>query len=887
LRLSAGLTQEELAERAQLSERAVRRLEAANATPRIHSARLLAEALDLTGEERARLIAAARPGPADGRGAGARTARSQVLTPLIGREEDLAVLKLLLEERRLVTVRGPGGVGKTRLALAVAEQVSETFDRVGIVELAPLRDPSDVLGAIAGALSIREHGSAPLLEVLTTALDAGRTLLLLDNMEHLLPAGQTVLDLLGACPGLVALVTSREALRVRGERVYTLAPLALPVRAEDIDRSPAVRLFFDRARDAGATPEEDAESMETVAEICRHLDGLPLAIELAAAWTPILSPAALLSRLGSRRLSLDHASRDMPERQRTMRDTVAWSHDLLTAAEQAIFRRLAVFTGGCSLDGADVICRGMGEVETDTLMGLVALAEKSLLAVQEQAGDAREPRFSMLETIAQFARERLLEADEAEAACREHAAYFLDMAHEAGPALSGPQQATWLDRLEREHDNFRAALRRAHETGDIAFGLELAAALWPFWRANSHLTEAQRWFDSFLQRAESMRVSPAIRARALDAAGDLAGIRGDTALSISLLRQALAHARRAGDDMRIADTLLHLRVMDDGRMHFRRMDDLLQECLEMYRRADDRVGMCTTLKHMAAAARFRGDYDLAVSRFHEALALCRELGDDRMVARVLANIGSLETERGRPHLSGLWYEEAHAQRQGLGDKTGIADILLRWAETALVMGEFARTTALCEEVIALMTGLGNDYAVAYARLYLAEAVRYTGNLDQAESIAQQTLDAFRAIGDRRCAAEALISLGDIARARGRFEQATALYKEGLAVHWAMYALPCIARCFERMALLAHSQGDLERAARLGGAAAALRLAMGSEIAPVDRAEYEAGMATVRHQMGDAAFAASHAAGRTMAFEQAVSYALESSARRKVRSMSSS
>jgi predicted ATPase/DNA-binding XRE family transcriptional regulator len=869
LRVAAGLTQEELAERAQLSERAIRRLEHdGERTPRLQTVQLLAHALGLPPDEQFRLLAAARPAEL-GSSTAARSSLPHVHAPLIGREDDLAIVKMLLEDRSLVTLTGPGGVGKTRLALATAEQMPSQIDRVSFVGLAPLRDADNVLSAIAAACSVRDDGMHSLFNQVCGELRTGAQLLVLDNMEHLLGARSLVMDLLDACLQLTVLITSREPLRVRGERVYMLGPLLLPERDADILRSPAVRLFLDRAQEAGATVVDDEATILALAQICRRLDGLPLAIELAAAWTPWLPPPALLQQLGPRLIRLDRGPRDLPPRQRTMRDAIAWSYDLLDPPERALFRRLSVFAGGWTLDAVEAVC---GD-DLDVLSVLTALLDKSLVTVEGTSGGEAHPRFRMLETVREFAHDQLEASIDSEVVYCSHASYFLRLATEGRRELEGPDQALWLDRLERERDNFRAALRTAEQTNDVDLGLRLAGALWLFWQTRGHWQEAQKWLATFLGSPAAANVDPGARADALFAAGALAfDLQGNQA-ALTLVRQGLALAEQTGDDRSRGVALYSLAGGATARGDYPEAERMLVESLDILRRVGDRRGMAVALQQLASVARCQGSFEQALARYHESLALSRAMGDARRVAEGLARLGQLLADQGRTSEALALYAEALSFYRHLRDTQGIADALYRTGSAASDVEEYARATACFEESLALYRSLGNKYGAAYVLLNHAESAVRMRRFEEAEALAEESLALFTQLEDRRCIALVLVTLADVAHGEYDDVRALALCKEALALSVELNIRPGIVVCLERLARLAWAHNREERAARLHGAARGMRESMQAAMPPADRIPYDRDIDAMRTRMGDARFDAAETEGRTMVLREITAFAL--------------
>jgi predicted ATPase/DNA-binding XRE family transcriptional regulator len=572
-RVAAGLTQEELAERAGVSTRGISDLErGAHGLPRRDTLQLLLDALDLSPANRTTLAAAARR-PATIRARRERGERPPdlpvPLTPLVGREQAIAAVVALLAEPaiRLLTLTGPGGIGKTRLALAVAERVAPQFpDGVVFVSLAPLADPALVASAVAERLGVRERAEQPLRDALTTRLAGKRLLLVLDNFEHVRPAAPLVAELLGACPTLIVLTTSRAALHLSGEHLSPVSPLAVPDAGrlpplEELGQTAAVRLFVDRARAVKPEFALSETNAPAVVEIVRRLDGLPLALELVAARAQVLSPAALLARLDRGLPLLTGGAQDLPARQRTLRATIAWSYDLLRPHEQALFRRLGVFAGGCTLEATETVA-SLDE-PFDGLEGVAALLDTSLLRSEEQ--DA-EPRYTMLATIREFALERLIESGEESATRDRHAGYFLTLAEGTGPRLFAIGDPTQLGVIDRDHDNLRAALEWSRETGDHDTLIRLAGALTLFWFYHGHLNEGRRWLSQALETPPDS-AAPWPRAWALTASGMLGQVCGEPDRAVALLTEGFSWWERSGDALgrAFADSLLGGVYVSQGR----------------------------------------------------------------------------------------------------------------------------------------------------------------------------------------------------------------------------------------------------------------------------------------------------------------------------------
>jgi predicted ATPase/tRNA A-37 threonylcarbamoyl transferase component Bud32 len=697
------------------------------------------------------------------------------LTSFIGRKREAAEIRRLLGQARLVTLAGPGGCGKTRLAIQVAKDLLvDTPGGTWLVDLAPLRDPTLVAQYIAAAAGVREESGRPIVETLTEAFGAKAMMLVLDNCEHLIggcaPVARALLE---GCPHLRVLATTQEPLGVPGEIVWRIPMLGIPDLGsagsrtrEAIGRYEAVRLFADRA--AGVQPgfQLTEQNAVAIAQICRRLDGIPLAIELAAARARVLAPDQILARLEDRFRLLTGGSRTALPKQQTLRAAVDWSYELLAPVEKTLLNRLSVFAGGFTLEAVEAVCAGDSLDVLDVLDQLSHLVDRSLVAPEET--EERQVRYRILETIREYGREKLAAAGERGQLQERHAAFYLALAEQAEPELTGPSQGAWLNRLEREHENLRVAIAYFGEVApDIPRGLRLVGALWRFWWVRGNWAEGRARLSALLDVAGE---EPE-RGKALHAAAVLARGEGDYATARRMLEEALRHARARDDRSGVAHMLFELGNVANDQEDYAAARPLYEESLALRRGIADQRGVSAALHNLGVVAAALGDFASAEQLYGEALSLHRELGNRAWEAASLNGLGGLAFYLGDLETSGQRHEEALPVQRELGDSRGTAFSLRELGEVATGLGDYPAARSHLAKALAIYKELGD-------RQGMASTMEGASVLAAAMGRPERALRLFGAACTLRTTIQAPISLPDEKRMRHFLDRARSALGEG-------------------------------------------------------------------------------------------------------------
>jgi len=807
----------------------------------------------------------------------------QQATSFIGREKEIAELKQLMGKMRLLTLTGAGGSGKTRLAVQVAADLIDEFaDGVWLVELAALSDPQVVAQSIAGVLGLKEERNKALAQTVVEHLSGRQVLLILDNAEHLLAGcAQLATAVLRQCPQAVLLVTSREALRVDGELTYRVPSLPAPNPGENstpelVSQYESARLFIERAQFHSPRFVVTAQNAPALAAICSRLDGIPLALELAAGRVRSMSVEEVNQRLDQTFRLLTGGSRTALPRQQTLRALIDWSYDLLNPAEQSLLWRVAVFAGGWTLEAAERVCSGEGVDEAAVLDLLTSLADKSLLQSEERDGATR---YRLLETVRQYARDRMLESGQAQRWRDLHLAYFLALAEEAAPQLTRSDQRAWLDRVEVEHDNLRSALTwSSEESGDAARGLRLAAALWYFWFVRGYLGEGRRWLTALLAAAPAAAPDggPAstARSKALSGAGALARLQGDYADARAFYEQSRALREQMGDRQGAAAALGDIGLVDYNVGDYGTARVRLNQSIEALRGMGDTRSLALSLNSLGMVAAEQGDYAAAHTLYEESIALQRKHGDRHGIAMAVNNLGIVAAHRGDLQAARALWEEGLAIRRELGDRRGVALTLHNLAFVNYREGDKDAATARFEESLIAFRKLGDRHGIALSLGQLGGIAAERGDYPAARALLEESLAMQRQSGNRQGIANVLEGLGGLACDQGDAAAAKAFLEEALGIAGELGDRLAIAAALEGVARVAAMSSTPERAARLWGAAAKLREDIGAPHVATEQAQHERRIASARAAQGDdAQFDAEWLEGRALSAEQAIGEAL--------------
>jgi predicted ATPase/transcriptional regulator with XRE-family HTH domain/Tfp pilus assembly protein PilF len=837
-RRAAGLSQEELADQAQLSRDTISLLERGlSRVPRRDTIALLADALQLSSEDRRSLEDAARQHRREVETQSPASLPAS-LTTLIGREVEIArgITLLTDDAARLLTVTGPAGVGKTRVAIAIAAGLVDVYaERTWLIDLSAIHDAAMLPQVLMSTLRVREKKQTPMHASLVDHLRSlGPTLLIWDNCEHLLDAcSHLAQTLLQACPHLRLMLTSREPTHVSGEVLLVVPPFALPVAPtqgswEEFASNDSVRLFLDRANLRDPDMKLTATSAAHIAAICARVDGLPLAIELAAARVRVMTLEQIAARVAESLSLLSYGSRGNREHHHALRATLDWSYGLLSPEEQTLFCRLSVFAGSFSLEAMAAICVDEQLDPEEGTTCFLRLVEHSLVSRESVGVDTR---YRLLETIWRYAREHLAHGQEVASVQQRHRDWYLKSAETAEIELRGEHQATWLERLDAEHANIRSALQWSYEQGESEAGLRMAGSLLRFWLVRGSLTEGCQWLQRFLDLHPDT-LSP-LRVKALRMLGNLSVERGDFGVAAQLAETCIGACQALGDEM----------------------------------------GHASALNLRGMVAKYQGDAALAITMFSAALALHQHLGNTFGIAADLNNLGAGAMDQGNYEQAADYFTESLALCRQQQNQYGVVSSLGNLAIVARLQGALSLAGELAQESLHLARNLADQRGMAMALRSLGEVARRQGDFDRASEALKQCEHLFHASGSAWGVTVAQRHLGDLARDLGNDQEALARYQACIRHYQIEYDAEGIDACLRGIMGVEQAQGACEIAAQLGGSAETVRRVSRTRLDSFTQAAYDRDCAALQAMMSPVAFAAAWAAGQRLTPEQAMALAL--------------
>ena len=840
----------------------------------------------------------------------------QQLTRFIGRQREIAAVRSLVSQSRLTTLCGAGGIGKTRLAIEAARHSWDEYaDGVCLVEFASISDPQLIPQTVASVLGLREERGRSLTEAVAGYFKSRNLLLVLDNCEHVIGACAQLADaLLRNCPNLRILATSRESLAISGETLFRVPPLSLPDSATQLDAASlgkleAVELFVERVRAVKAAFVLNESNSGLVAKVCIHLEGIPLAIELAASRMKILSIEQIASRLGDRLKLLRGGSRTSLPRHQTLLAAIDWSYNLLSETEKTLFRRLSVFSGGWTLETAENVCVGES-VNRDNLLELLSgLIDKSLVLLDERDG---QQRYRFMMTLLEYAQEQLLHSQEAAAMHRAHARFFNALVLEGESRSMSASENTWLDRIKLEYDNIRSVLNWTSKEEPEA-GLRLATALLRFWHLNGYWEEGRRWLADMLER-QPAATDGIVRAKAINRLAWIAVLQGDGAAAQNLATQALSVARESGGDGEAAFALNTMAIIAGEQCDFpaaralldqslgirREMGDqaltastlnnlgilsfrqgefgvartFYEESLANFREVGDRHGIAMTLLNQADLASRIGDPSGAQQKIQEALALAKELEDHSVIPVAMNSLGKVLLSEGKDLDAYQLINETLGVFRDLGDKHRIATTLVSLGTLAEHRGCDPEAQSLYEESVARCRELGDQFELAASLNCLGRVVARQGDHATARARHQEALTISQQVGSKPGIARSLSGLADLARLDGDCATAASLYKESLSACRDLNNTPESLQALENFSIVMIASGQSERFVRILGAAQAAREAINASRSIYEIPEYDRQVSAARKRLGETRFAALWKEGQAMDSDAAIANALE-------------